>query len=119
MIVPGGVGDAEADHDLIKEGRVRQRYALAGEIAARMEDELIDSGKKGSAFQQGVIAAPIGIGRQGQERATRNSDPRWVEPVQLDADTLRRPASGGIEDMCRQPSHQLFPAAASAAMLKT
>src|SRR5882757_5951763 len=98
MIVPGGVGDAEADHDLIQERRIRQRDTLAGEIAADMKDELIGSGKKRSAFQQGMIAAPIGIGCQRQERATGNSGARWVEPVQLDVDALRRPASGGIED---------------------
>ena len=48
-----------------RKGGVGQRHALASEIAAGLEDELIDPGEKSRALQQGVIATPIGIGRQG------------------------------------------------------
>src|SRR5215472_3080027 len=105
----GGIGDAEADYDLVQEGRARQRYAAAGEIGAGVKHELIDPSQEGGTLEQGGIAAAIGIRDSGGEGRAAGRHAARAEPVEVDPNTGGWKPGGGIENMrCQLPHSRLL-----------
>ena len=100
MVVLTFISDAEADHYLVKKFRFRQCFPAGREIVPRMKDQLVFTGTELVFRQQGLIAAPIVVGRRATQMVAA-----VVDTVQVDPYTRGRTPVGGIQYMRGKKSH--------------
>ncbi len=94
--------DAEPEHDLVDERRVGKRDARVGEVSAGMEDQLLDAGLEGVAFEQRPVGAAVRIGLDRLEQAARPAG-----GIEIDPYPRAWTAPRGVEHVCGQVSHGL------------
>ena len=100
MVMLAFIGDAETDHNLVQEFRFRQCFPDGREIVPRMKDQLVITGPELIFRQQGLIAAPIIVGRRAAEMVAA-----IVDTVQVDPYTSGGTPVGGIQYMRGKKSH--------------
>lgn len=103
MVVIIGGGDAETQHHLVEECRLRQLHAAGAIVVAGAEHQLIDPGTEVLALQHRLVAAAVVVGQGGGDQFQLLA----FYPVQLDLDAMAGAAVCGIQYMRGQTSHGL------------
>src|ERR1700730_16854801 len=103
MIVLIGLRDTKAEYDLAHERRIGELRARPGKIVSDGEHEIIDASHHGGAFQQRLVAAPVGVGHRGG----------YFYPSAIPGRTVERqrdPRTGfpacGVQYVCSKPAHR-------------
>ena len=100
MVMLAFIGDAETDHYVVQKSRFRQCFPNGREIVPRMKNQLVFTGPEFVFRQQGLIAAPIIVGRRAVEMVAA-----IINTVQLDPDACGGTPVGGIQYMRGKKSH--------------
>ena len=81
MILPGGIGNADANDDAIEERRIAEREARPPEVVTNMERQLIDAAFQTIARDERRIRASLRVGRRRRAAAPGRRDaPRRGRP---------------------------------------
>src|SRR5690606_19525419 len=97
--------DAEAQHYHVEEGRFGKLYATRAVVIACTELQLVNAGAVLVAFQQGRIAAAVGIGLPAGDQLQASA----LDAIKLDLGAAARTAVGGVQHLSSQTSRR-FPA---------
>src|ERR1700674_5948003 len=104
MIVLIGFRDTKAEYHLADERRMGDLRARPGKVVSDGEHEIIDASHHSGAFQQRLVAAPVGVRHRGG----------YFYPSAFPANTVERqrnPRTGfsarGVQHMCGKPAHRL------------
>ena len=100
MVMLAFIGDAETDHYLVQEFWLRQCFPTGREIVPHMKDQLVITGPELFFRQQGLITAPIIVGRRAAQMVAA-----IVDTVQVDPYTGGGTPVGGIQYMRGKKSH--------------
>ncbi len=100
MVMLAFIGDAEANHYLVQKFRFRQYFPKGRKIVPSMKDQLVFTGTELVFRQQGLITAPIIVGRRAAEMVAA-----IVDTVQVDPYTSGGMPVGSIQYMCGKKSH--------------
>jgi len=100
MVVLVFISDAESDHYLVQKFRFRQSLHDGREIVPHLKHQLVFTGPELIFRQQGLIAAPIVIGRRATEMVAA-----VVDTVQINPYTNSRSPVSGIQYMRGKKSH--------------
>jgi hypothetical protein len=65
--VPLGIGNADADDDVIEERWIGQREACPPEVVADMERQLVDAALETISREERRVRASLGVGRRGRQ----------------------------------------------------
>lgn len=71
MVVAGGVGEADGQFHDIEKRRVGQGEASCAEVVGDMEEQEILARDEAFAFQQGGVAAAVGVGARLTQEGAR------------------------------------------------
>src|SRR6267154_2646116 len=100
MIVLIGFRDPEAEYHLAYERRVGDLRARPGKVVTDGEHEIIDASHHSGAFQQRLVAAPVGVGDRGGRLYASAVAVNTVE-------RQRNPRTGfparGVQYVCSKP----------------
>jgi hypothetical protein len=100
--VRGLVGDAEVEHHLVDERRIRQRGAARREIFTCGEHQPITAAAQRVAFEQRCVAAAVAIGHHVFHERVAVAE----IAIERNPDARAGTAVGGIEHVRGQASHR-------------
>ena|SRR2546430_11155650 len=100
MVVLVRIRDAEAQHDVPNEGRIRKCSARTGEIGSGAELDFVNAARERVSLEQRTIGTPVGV-----RKCTRYAHAGVADPVDRYLDSRAGSPRRSVEDVRRQATH--------------